>query len=389
MYELEDKYMKIRQKSIICLLVFMILGGFIFGAGQLEKEPVVLVNSINELALNEPKGPYIVENTDDSITIIDSVGNEVTIKKPVKTMIVDGMGQVFASLKALRAEEMILASSEYVKRNEAFFPVIANLPSIGMDGAIDFEKIISLNPDFICIDPYYNQKYEMIAQEIPVIQLSFESTNSLKILGAILDRDNEAAEFINWIESYTNIVKDRIDALPEEDLRDVFYYYGGEYGMSAPPPYGTFGSSNIAKNDLIKKAGGRSLSRNLPGDWIGVDPEWVIEQNPSMIIRECFIINDHPEMGYGVKDFSGVKMLKENIFSQSAFKYSDAVKNDNVYLIYGDLSNDSWFVSLIYLAKWFHPDLFSDLDPAKMHQEYITRFQRLDFDVSKNGVFAY
>lgn len=381
--------MIIKQKCLICLLFFMFLGGFIFGAGQQEKEPVILANSINELASSEPEGPYIVENTDDYITIIDSVGNEVTIEKPVRTMIVDGMGQVFASLKAIRAEEMILASSEYVKRNEAFFPVIANLQSIGMDGAIDFEKIISLNPDFICIDPYYSQKYEIIGKEIPVIQLSFESINSIKILGAILDRDNEAADFIDWIESYTNIVKDRVDALPEEDLTDVFYYYGGEYGMSAPPPYGTFGSSNNVKNDLIKKAGGRSLSRNLSGDWIGVDPEWVIEQNPSLIIRECFIINDYPEMGYGVNDFSGVKKLKENISSQSAFKYSNAVKNDNIHLLYGDLSNDSWFISLIYLAKWFHPDLFSDLDPEKIHQEYITRFQRLDFDVSNNGVFAY
>jgi iron complex transport system substrate-binding protein len=41
------------------------------------------------------------------------------------------------------------------------------------------------------------------------------------------------------------------------------------------------------------------------------------------------------------------------------------------------------------MAKWFHPDLFKDLDPQSIHQEYLTRFQGLDYDLSKQGVFVY
>ena len=41
------------------------------------------------------------------------------------------------------------------------------------------------------------------------------------------------------------------------------------------------------------------------------------------------------------------------------------------------------------MAKWFHPDLFKDLDPEAIHQEYLTRFQNLDYDLDKNGVFVY
>jgi len=41
------------------------------------------------------------------------------------------------------------------------------------------------------------------------------------------------------------------------------------------------------------------------------------------------------------------------------------------------------------MAKWFHPDLFEDLDPKAIHQEYLTRFQGLDYDLDEHGVFVY
>ncbi len=41
------------------------------------------------------------------------------------------------------------------------------------------------------------------------------------------------------------------------------------------------------------------------------------------------------------------------------------------------------------MAKWFHPELFEDLDPQAIHQEYVTEFQGLDYDLSEHGVFVY
>jgi len=47
------------------------------------------------------------------------------------------------------------------------------------------------------------------------------------------------------------------------------------------------------------------------------------------------------------------------------------------------------FIQVAYMAKWFHPELFEDLDPKAIHQEYLTRFQGLDIDLDKKGVFVY
>ena len=47
------------------------------------------------------------------------------------------------------------------------------------------------------------------------------------------------------------------------------------------------------------------------------------------------------------------------------------------------------FVQIAYQAKWFHPELFKELDPKALHQEYLTRFQGLDIDLDEKGVFVY
>jgi iron complex transport system substrate-binding protein len=42
-----------------------------------------------------------------------------------------------------------------------------------------------------------------------------------------------------------------------------------------------------------------------------------------------------------------------------------------------------------YMAKIFHPELFAELDPVATHQEYLTRFMRIDFNLDESGVFFY
>jgi iron complex transport system substrate-binding protein len=58
------------------------------------------------------------------------------------------------------------------------------------------------------------------------------------------------------------------------------------------------------------------------------------------------------------------------------------------------ISNDLYggaqhFMGIGYLAKWFHPDLFEDLDPKAIHQEYLTEFQGLDYKLEEHGTFVY
>jgi len=67
-----------------------------------------------------------------------------------------------------------------------------------------------------------------------------------------------------------------------------------------------------------------------------------------------------------------------------------AVKNDRVYILSNDiLGGAQHFIGIAYLAKILHPTRFEEMDPKIIHQEYLTRFQGLDYDIDEEGVFIY
>jgi iron complex transport system substrate-binding protein len=72
-----------------------------------------------------------------------------------------------------------------------------------------------------------------------------------------------------------------------------------------------------------------------------------------------------------------------------------AVREKQVYVLSGHFmyggpyAGCRGFLGTIYMAKWFHPELFEDLDPQAIHQEYLKRFQGLDIDLDEKGVFVY
>jgi iron complex transport system substrate-binding protein len=386
------------RSKIFCAAIVLAIffGGLVFAGGKKEERKPETAGSAEPSSAAESesgmeeKPSWLVEETEDHITVVDSFGNTVTIDKPVTSFVSNGMGQIFAAARALDADEMVAASSEYVRRNATFFPIFSKMPSISTQTSVDNEKVLEIGPSFINTNPFSLEQFsEAVRTIIPIIQLNFNTPEAYLILGKVLGKEPEAQTFVEWIEGYTDIIDERIASLTPEEYKDVFIYYGGEYGMAPPPPYGTFGSDNALRNDLIRRAGGRSMTETIPGEWITVDPEWVLENDPPLIVRECYIISDAPEMGYSVNGYERVSALVDTIITQPAFEASEAVKTRQVHLIYGDIVTDSWFISLVYFAKWFHPELFSDLDPEKMHQEYLTRFQGLDFDVRKQGVFAY
>ena len=86
--------------------------------------------------------------------------------------------------------------------------------------------------------------------------------------------------------------------------------------------------------------------------------------------------------GFESEDGRGMKDEYDEIIGLPGFeKNVTAVKNDSVFVI-----DDSIMfapqqpVGLAYLAKWFHPELFADLDIEAMHQEYVDEFCGIDFD---------
>ena len=123
----------------------------------------------------------------------------------------------------------------------------------------------------------------------------------------------------------------------------------------------------------------------MEGIWYAsVDPEWVLEQNPDIIIVYAW-----GESSFSAENAMKMKAAVEEIMNRPELANVNAVKNGNVYAVAHIASSGLQGVIWAgYCAKWFHPDLFEDLDTEAIHQEYIDRFLRIDYDV-KGGTFVY
>ncbi len=325
------------------------------------------------------------------LTLLDAADRIVTVQKPVET-IIPLHSEIVEAVISIGAIDKITAVADMAGTVSSANPELSELPTIGVVGGPDYEKIFELEPDIV-IQNCWRDPGEIEATlepEITVIRLDLFAqptyAEGVKKLGYIIGMNDGADEFIDWYQSYLDTISERVEGLSEDDKPRVFNYYGGEYGYSEGPPYGTYGKDSVAGRGLFEMTGGINIASDLPGDWITVDAEWVPDQNPSIILRQVF---DITKFGYEIDDPSEAEAMRGGIMSQPTFEITYAVENGNVYLIDGNLLNAEWFVGVPYVAKWFHPELFDDLDPQAHHQEYLDRFQGSDYKLDDQGVFVY
>ena len=137
---------------------------------------------------------------------------------------------------------------------------------------------------------------------------------------------------------------------------------------------------------MIKVAGGNDIFSDV--NYGIVDAEAVIKRDPEIILAvACYEYG-----GYGMDDITKLKQLRDDIMSRPELQNVKAVKNGEVYVMPADLGccgaqGGRHFLGVAYFAKCIYPDI--DLDPTALHQEFLTRFQGVDYDLSEHGVFVY
>ena len=282
----------------------------------------------------------IILGRESELTLIDATDRIVTVSMPVERIIPMFHGTVVV-VRSLGAEDKVIAVTDLIQKDTIFFPEISKLPSIGDYDYPDYEMIIALEPNVV-IPTYWGAPglEEILGPAgITVVRLDcappLTYAEEVKKLGYILGEKDSADEYIDWYQSYSDTITERVEGLSEEDKPQVFGYYGGEYGIGEGPPYGTWGKDNFWVSPLIEMTGGINIAGELPGDWITVEPEWVTRENPSIIFRE---IGDRTIMGYDVDDTSEAAAFREDIMRQPAFMPTDAVKEGSVYVCMGDPS---------------------------------------------------
>ena len=304
----------------------------------------------------------------------------VTVRKPIERIVPTVGGYLVVTMRALKLDkDRIVGVDKRVKEANAFFPEFSELPMVSSN---DYESILNLHPDLVIV---MTSVFDETAKKLPgVTVVGFDCwrpdtyVDEIRRLGYILDKEDEAEEFIDFYSGVMNTIKETVDEIPEEDRPKVYFE------SSKPYSTGAKGSGYHAK---VTTAGGNNIFSDLSG-YPKVDPEEVIKRNPEIIVKYPRTSGSSHYMGTDVTELIDIR---NEILNRPELAKVEAVKNGKVYILHGDvLGATRHFVGLAYMAKWFQPELFKDLDPKPIHQEYITRFQGLpDNFLDTHGVFVY
>ena len=327
----------------------------------------------------------IISGEEKNITVIDESGKAVTINEPVERIVI--CHAMFAEvLRSLGAEDRIVGIPTYMENYTAFYPDLSKLPTVGGASTQDSEAIVSLKPDLVIVWGNWAENLEMDLKDVaPVLRLTYRpfstTDKDIMTLGYVVGKKKEAEKLIDFYQKPLSLISSRISSLSEEKKPRVYLEYS-DYRTNSE------GSGN---HEMLLMAGGRNIASGITTDTSGtpfVDAEWVMKENPEIIMRRA--LKADASCGYDEDDTAQIKALREKILSRPELANITAIKNGDVYCFATDISTGlSYWLGIVYMAKQLHPDIFSDLDPVAIHQEYLTRFQRRDFNLNEHGVFFY
>lgn len=346
----------------------------------------------------------IILGDEKKLTYIDNFGEAETINTPIKRL-ADLGTYGLQMARMVNAEDVLLPVIGWpdIKKWKIFYSEFVGWNAAGIDPDTDFEYVLNLNPD--AVEPNFESQtyppssiekkrlYQERLPGIPIVSLDLRSPNELsrnvKTYGYLLGRTDDAQKFIDWYDNYMDMIKAQVEGI-SDDRKPRFYITGEE-------SFGKTKTTRDRRAQAIEIAGGINIVDSLvnnsdpetPND-LTVETEWVMKQNPDYIFRIV-----HPGTtelsGYELNDTEPVAAVRQNIMDMPELAQVKAVVNGNVYVIEGHLDDGAGntIIGSAYAAKLFYPDLFKDLDPEKVHQEYVDRFCHFDFDVKKQGVFFY
>jgi iron complex transport system substrate-binding protein len=346
--------------------------------------------------------------------ITDVTGRKVEIALPVKRILLGEARQIHvaAALKGEHVFDTIVGwRDDLIKKDpDSYagylerFPEVEKLPRFGYIPSGDFslEAAIALKPDVLTLNLEAQQAIEesgfiekAAAAGIAVVFLDFRvdpaanSEKSVAILGRLFGAEAKAKEFIGWRRLQIAVVTDRLAKAGAIKRPKVFIERApgitGEFACCR-----TFGPANFG--EMVELAGGHNIGSDVISATFGdLNPEQLVVANPDHVIvtgsnwSAESDLNQFVAVGRGADPAAARERLK-GLMQRPAFLNLDAVKAGSVHAVWHQFYGAPYeFVPVQQFAKWFHPELFADIDPDRTFREFHEKFLPIAY---RPGYFA-
>ncbi|OPY48571.1 MAG: corrinoid ABC transporter substrate-binding protein [Methanosaeta sp. PtaU1.Bin060] len=359
-------------------------------------------SKIDELDIEQIKA--IIRGDENNITFIDSHNKTVSLKMPISRIVLFDAAD---AMQILGCQDLLVGVGESFKTYYPNrYPGFSKKPGVGLS---DAEAVLKAQPDIII--GASSSLESQLPSEIKLKVVRFETwggvvsggssgsdgqatvKDSIAIMGYLFNASEKAAEYLEWNTKYMDKISDRVSSIPEDEKVRV-------YVESTPESKNTLTSRTAvgkghAANMLIEIAGGKNIFagqgripmyKNTGREYGEIETEWVLGQNPEAIVGRAMGAGI---LAYEMDNSSRLEAYRNDIMGLPGFDKITAVKDNRVYIITNDGSlSPNYPSTTIYLAKCFYPDLFQDIDPIAVCQEYMD-MMGLSLNVSQHSTFWY
>ena len=299
-----------------------------------------------------------------ALEIVDAAGHTVDVKVPVQRMVLLHSAAMELA-RVVGAEGLVVGVSDHIGKESAAMGYSDKVPSIGTWQEPDIEGIVKLKPDVLITYPGSASYLEarLLPFGIPVLRMDLYKINSMQketaIFGKLIGKSAEAARFMAWQTGILQEVKSRVARLPAKAT--VYLESYADYRVAG---------SDSGLHQMCLTAGCVDIAANLPRGSKNVSPEWVVKQNPDVVIKMNSFTDE-----YTLSSAAPYNAVRDKITSRPLWHTLKAVHSGRVYVMESALfSTLRSTIGTVYLAKWLYPKEFADMQPDALHREYFQKF---------------
>ncbi|PTA67062.1 ABC transporter substrate-binding protein [Deinococcus arcticus] len=206
------------------------------------------------------------------LTLTDDLGRKVTLKAEPRR-IVSMLPSTSETLCALGVCDRLVGVDDY-----SDYPAyVTTLPKMGGLYNPNVEAIVARKPDLVLVSKYGKLEGPLTQAGITVLAVNPETYDEVfsktLILGKIVNREAQAKALVTSMKR--EIAK--VEILTKTAVKKPTAYYEID-----PTPYSI--GPNSFMGTLLTKAGARNIIPASMGDFPKVDPEFIVKQNPQLIL---------------------------------------------------------------------------------------------------------
>lgn len=333
-----------------------------------------------------------LSGTVKAATLTDIADRTIEVDVPVTRMTIDD-GRNLVALALLHADpgrwlaawphDTHRIGAHFYQALEQVSPTLAETPKIASNaGSFNLETLLAVAPDvavFSLGNGVTDSQLQLMAQVgIPSVFVDFfdhplqNQARSLQLLGRLSGADARAQAFIAFRQQHLAEISRRVATLAPEDYPSVFLeaHAGISDDCCFSPGRGNLG-------DYIAFVGGHNIGADVIKGVSGtLSLEYLISRQP-----DVYIATGGPQLsGKGLAVGPGIDAQQaqaslRQILGRTGIAQLNATGNGRAHGLSHLLLNSPLdIVAVELLARWIHPQLFADLDPARTLHEIEQRF---------------